>query len=362
MMANVRRMQSWKISVGRWGSEVIVGRSILPRLGGEIRSKFGAVKVAVVSAGPIWTHHGEAISATMDAAGLQWKALEIPDGEAGKSWDVVGELIESLAAEGFDRASVLVAAGGGAIGDAAGFAAATFMRGIALIQLPTTLLAMVDSSLGGKTGVNLSVGKNLAGAIHQPRLIFVDTDFLATLSQREVSSGTAEIIKYGVIADAGLFAILEKNGAQELAQLVERCLRIKGRVVEQDEYEEKDVRALLNFGHTIGHAIEAAAGYGTLLHGEAVSIGMNAAAYLSERVCGFSGFDALRLRNLCKAHGLPLEWQGGDPARVEEIMMRDKKFKSGRMRFVLARRIGECFVGDNVPIELVREAIRFVVR
>ncbi len=355
-------MESWKINVGRHGCEIIVGSGILPRLGGEIRSRFGAKKVAIVSAGPVWAHHGDALCAALNAAGLDNYAMEISDGEEGKSWEVVGELMENLAAAGFDRGSVMIAFGGGAVGDAAGFAAAAYMRGIALVQLPTTLLAMVDSSLGGKTGVNLSAGKNLAGAIHQPRLIFVDTDFLSTLGPRETNSGMAEIIKYGVIADAGLFSLLENNGVCDMATLVSRCLRIKGRVVEQDEFEERDVRALLNFGHTIGHAIEAAAGYGTLLHGEAVSIGMNAAAYLSERVSGLSSSEAARIRMLCEACRLPTVWEGGDAQKVSEIMMRDKKFKAGKMRFVLARRIGECFVSDNVSAELAREAIDFVVK
>ena len=353
-------MHQWNINAGRFGTHIIVGQNITPELGNTLKQKFGPEKFAVITSEPVWKLHGDTFSRSLDDAALQWHHILIPDGEAGKTWNVVGDVIEKMSQHGMNRKSVVIAFGGGAVGDAAGMAAACYMRGVPLVQVPTTLLAMVDSSLGGKTGVNLTTGKNLAGAFHQPQLLFADITFLSTLSKREIASGMAEIIKYGVIADQELFAKIHTGAPQNTAELVARCLRIKGAIVEQDEYEEKDLRALLNFGHTIGHAIEAAAGYGHLLHGEAIAIGMNSEAWLSTQLAGLSHTDHQKIVLACNRVGLPVQWADGSPDAILKIMARDKKFLYGKMRFVLADCIGHAFVHDGVTPQLARQAIELV--
>jgi 3-dehydroquinate synthase len=260
-----------------------------------------------------------------------------------------------------ERKSFIVALGGGVVGDLAGFVAATYLRGIPFVQAPTTLLAQVDSSVGGKTGVNLKAGKNLVGAFYQPQLVLCDLDALKTLPKREYISGLAEVIKYGVIYDAVLFAQLERNlpkllqrDAATLRNVIARCCEIKAEVVGQDE-TESGLRAILNFGHTIGHAIENSSGYGKFLHGEAISIGQVAAAKLSQKILGLPSGDAERIEKLFVCAGLPVKTRLNAALRKKLLaaMLLDKKVSGGEVKFVLAKKIGRVEFGCKVPAETI---------
>jgi 3-dehydroquinate synthase len=272
---------------------------------------------------------------------------------------------DKLAAHRFERKSFIVALGGGVVGDLAGFVAATYLRGIDFVQVPTTLLAQVDSSVGGKTGVNLKAGKNLVGAFHQPRLVLCDLETLKPLPEREFVSGLAEVIKYGVIYDAKLFTQLErdlpkllKREPKVLAAIIARCCEIKAGIVGQDE-TESGLRAILNFGHTIGHAIENSFGYGKFLHGEAVSIGQVAAAKLSRKISGLSEREARRIEILFQRAGLPTQIKLNPVQRKKlfTAMALDKKVSGGEIKFVLAREIGRVESGKKVPLNLIECAL-----
>lgn len=289
------------------------------------------------------------------------------DGETAKTADELFRVWETLARERVDRSGVVVAVGGGVVGDLAGFAAASFLRGIDFVQVPTTLLSMVDSSVGGKTGINLSAGKNLVGAFYQPRAVFADMALLATLPPREFAAGMAEVIKYGLLGDAALFAELERAGAlawdsPELPGVVRRCCEIKAAVVASDERETaaENGRALLNLGHTFGHAVEKVAGYGEYLHGEAVAIGLVAAALLSEELgVAAAGTLVPRTRALLEANALPTKLRAPLPLdALTGAMTSDKKVRAGRLRFVLMHAVGEAFTAGDVPAELVEAVWR----
>jgi 3-dehydroquinate synthase len=291
----------------------------------------------------------------------------VAPGEGSKSIAELGRVLEFLAGQRLDRGSVLFAVGGGVIGDLGGFAAASYLRGIDYIQVPTTLLAMVDSSVGGKTGINLAAGKNLAGAFHQPRGVFIATGLLATLPPREFAAGMAEVIKTGLLGDAGLFAELERApltvASAGLAGVVRRCCAIKARVVEADERElaQDGGRALLNLGHTFAHAIEQVAGYGTYLHGEAVGIGLGAAARLSQKLGKLSSADAARVEAVLAAHGLPVRLRTPLPlASLLASMGRDKKVRAGELRFVVLTAIGTAVTQGGIDPTLVEASFREV--
>lgn len=293
--------------------------------------------------------------------------LVVVPGEGSKSIAELGRILEFLAGQRLDRSGALFAVGGGVIGDLGGFAAASYLRGIDYFQVPTTLLAMVDSSVGGKTGVNLAAGKNLAGAFHQPRGVFIATGLLATLPPREFAAGTAEVIKTGLLGDAELFTELERApltvGSPGLAGVVRRCCALKARVVEADEREwaRDGGRALLNLGHTFAHAIEQVAGYGTYLHGEAVAIGLAAAARLSQKLGGLSAADAARIEAVVAAHGLPVRLRPALPlATLLTAMGRDKKVRAGGLRFVVLRGIGNAATQAGVDPALVEASFREV--
>jgi 3-dehydroquinate synthase len=272
-----------------------------------------------------------------------------------------------------ERGSLIVALGGGVVGDMAGFAAATWLRGIAVVQVPTTLLAMVDASIGGKTGVNHPGGKNLIGAFHQPRLVLIDPSVLATLPVQEFRAGMAEVIKYGVIGDSELFAALEAAALKDpsgdgglasrealgealLQSLLERSAASKARVVAADE-REGGLRAILNYGHTLGHCVETLSGYGTYLHGEAVGLGMLAAGALSRHLGLWSAQDESRQRALIAAAGLPLSWPPLDPEAVLACLQGDKKVRQGKVRFVLPVAIGQVVIRDDIDPELIRQVL-----
>jgi len=294
---------------------------------------------------------------------------EVPAGERTKSLQSVANLLSRLATQKIPRSGTVLALGGGVIGDLAGFVAATYLRGIAFVQVPTTLLAMVDSSVGGKTGVNLPEGKNLVGAFHQPRLVVADLDTLATLPAREFAAGMAEVIKYGAIRDRALFDRVARGVTPQdadLAEIVETCVTIKARIVERDEFETKGERALLNFGHTLGHAIEKATGYTRYLHGEAISIGMRAAAWLSvwHPETNLPEADARSIEAALAANHLPTQLDPAvNRAAVLAALGNDKKVAAdGGNRWVLLKKLGEAESGLEVPLDLVTRAVELIFR
>lgn len=283
-------------------------------------------------------------------------------GESTKSLESLGRAWDFLAAQKLDRSGVVIAIGGGVIGDLAGFVAASWLRGVEFYQVPTTLLAMVDSSVGGKTGINIAAGKNLVGAFHQPRGVFIATGLLRTLPPREFAAGMAEVIKYGLLGDAALFERLEKSpltvNSADLPQVIKRCCAIKAQIVQADEREtaKEGGRALLNLGHTFGHAIEQVSGYGVYLHGEAVAIGLAAAARLSEKLGHISSADVSRIDAVLKAHQLPVRLR--EPLRVEDLMVaaaRDKKVRAGLPRFVIMESLGTAVTRDGIEPALARD-------
>ncbi len=293
--------------------------------------------------------------------------LVLPAGEGTKNAAQLAEVWEFLAQHRIDRRGVLWAIGGGVVGDLAGFAAASYLRGIDYVQVPTTLLAMVDSSVGGKTGLNLRAGKNLAGAFHHPRAVYAFADFLRTLPTREFAAGAAEVIKYGLLADAALFARLEAQPLSlehpDLLAIVRRCCEIKAQVVQADPRETaaEGGRALLNLGHTFGHAIENVAGYGAYLHGEAVAIGLAAAARLSRELGLVDDAAVARVERVVAAHGLPVRLR--EPLQLEALfaaMARDKKNRDGRLRFVVLESLGRAATRGDVPLAPVEKVWREV--
>lgn len=299
--------------------------------------------------------YGDRVQGSLRQAGVSVGSIVIPSGEASKSHGELIRIYDAALAAGLDRSSWLLALGGGVVGDLAGYAAATYLRGVPLVQIPTTLLAMVDSAVGGKTGINLTQGKNLIGAFHQPSLVLADTDTLHTLPDREFCAGLAEIVKYGLIVDPSILSVLEettpaelKTDAVRLESLIERSCAIKAGVVAEDE-REGGLRAILNFGHTLAHAIEQVSGYGTYLHGEAVAIGMCYAARLSERLRDFPPSATTRLRAVLTRYRLPVTTPDAPWDRVLAAMNRDKKRKAGVIGFVLLDEPGKAVFGCPVP-------------
>jgi 3-dehydroquinate synthase len=293
--------------------------------------------------------------------------MVVKPGESAKSLPVFGDVLDFLAAHKIDRGGAVFAVGGGVIGDLGGFAAAAWLRGIDFFQVPTTLLAMVDSSVGGKTGINIAAGKNLVGAFHQPRGVFIGTDLLATLPAREFAAGMAEVVKTALLGDSGLLAQLERSpltvGSPELGSVIRRCCALKARIVEADERElaKEGGRALLNLGHTFGHAIENIAGYGAYLHGEAVAVGLCAAARLSQKLGYVDAASVGRVEGLVAAHGLPTRLRAPLPLNdLFAAMSRDKKVRAGLLRFVVLKTLGEAATHDDVPREAAEASFREV--
>ena len=358
-------MRIVQVPLGNRSYAIRIGEDLLARLGAECaRLKLGH-RCAVITDANAGRHFAQPALKSLAASGFAPVLITIPAGEKSKRLAVVERCLDQLAAHRLERTSFIVALGGGVVGDLAGFVAATYLRGIPFVQVPTTLLAQVDSSVGGKTGVNLKAGKNLVGAFYQPQLVLCDLATLKTLPKREYISGLAEVIKYGVIYDAVLFAQLERNlpkllqrAAATLAAVIARCCEIKADVVGQDE-TEGGLRAILNFGHTIGHAIENSSGYGTFLHGEAISIGQVAAAKLSHQVLGLPSGDVARIEKLFTRAGLPvkLKLDGVRRKKLFAAMKLDKKVSGGEVKFVLAKKIGRVKFGCQVPLETIREII-----
>jgi 3-dehydroquinate synthase len=349
------------IALGERSYDIVIGSGLL-RDASAWQGLPRAATALIVSNEVVAGHYGAALQAVLAPHFERVLTLELPDGEAHKNWTSLNLIFERLLAAGCDRKTVLFALGGGVVGDMTGFAAASYMRGVPFVQVPTTLLAQVDSSVGGKTGINHPLGKNMVGAFYQPRRVICDLDTLRTLPARELAAGLAEVIKYGPIADAEFLSWIEANldallarDCDALAHAVQRSCEIKAAVVGADE-REGGLRAILNFGHTFGHAIEAGLGYGQWLHGEAVACGMVLASELCVRLGCMPVEFASRMRRLCERAQLPVQAPALGTERYLELMRIDKKSEGGALRFVLIDALGHALV-RSVPDAQVRETL-----
>lgn len=315
--------------------EILIARGLLSHVGGIAKSHIKPCRCAIISDDVVAPIHAQALLQSLEQVGYSPILFTLPSGESSKSMAQASTLCDQLIDAKLDRKSAIFALGGGVIGDLAGFVASIYFRGIPIIQVPTTVVAQVDSSIGGKTGVNSPLGKNLIGSFHQPRLVITDTATLDTLPERIFNEGLAEVIKHAVIADAPMFELLPPvKGSADLSILIARNVAIKAGIVAQDEFETTGTRALLNFGHTIGHAVESVAGYGAYSHGEAVAIGMIAALDLSVRLAGLPLEQAERVRAVIKACGLPTSISSNLTTQdILAALSRDKKFDQGAIRF-----------------------------
>ena len=352
---------------------ILIGEGLLGRLGPFLveRGFQSGTRVLVVTNPEVRGFHGAEALTGLESSGFAVRTLVLEAGEERKTPATVAAIHDAAFAHRLERGSLIVALGGGVVGDMAGFAAATWLRGIAVVQVPTTLLAMVDAAIGGKTGVNHPGGKNLIGAFHQPKLVLIDPQVLATLPEREFRAGMAEVIKYAVIGDDQLFNDLEQAavrdpqgalasreaiGPELLQRLLERSAAAKARVVAADE-REGGLRAILNYGHTLGHAVENLSGYGTWLHGEAVGLGMVAAGAIAVAMGLWSQADQDRQRRLVAAAGLPMGWPALDPEAVLTSLQADKKVRQGKVRFVLPTGVGSVTIRDDVDPATIRAAL-----
>ncbi len=341
--------------------EVRIGNNLIKNAGAMLAPLKLGNKITIISDENVTPLYSPVLLESLREAGFTTSLCEVPAGEGSKDIAIFGDVLSYLAQQRLDRQSTVLALGGGVVGDLTGFVAASYLRGVNFIQVPTSLLAMVDSSVGGKTGVNLPEGKNLVGAFYQPRLVLADIGSLSTLPPRELAAGMAEVIKHGLIRDESLLALIEKGTpTTEWESVVKRNVEIKASVVNADERETTGLRAILNFGHTIGHAIEAVAGYGKLLHGEAVAVGMRAAAHLSHLVLGLPLSDVRRIEAAIAASQLPLHFDGGSHEQLIEVMSRDKKVKAGSINWVLLPKIGEAKVTKDVPAEAVTKVLEII--
>ncbi|BBP02384.1 3-dehydroquinate synthase [Sulfuriferula nivalis] len=347
-------MQTLTVALGSRSYPIHIGIDLLnqPEL---IIAHLPQKRVAIVTNTTVAPLYLDKLTARLTAHGVAVVPIILPDGEEYKTWETLNLIFDALLENRCERKTTLIALGGGVIGDLTGFAAASYLRGVPFIQIPTTLLAQVDSSVGGKTGINHPLGKNMIGAFYQPQLVLADTTTLATLPARELSAGLAEVIKYGLIYDPEFFVWLEDNMAKlrtldkdSIAYAVHRSCEIKAEVVAQDE-RESGMRALLNLGHTFGHAIESGMGYGNWLHGEAVAAGTVLAADVSQRMGLLKTAQVERIRALYRSAGLPDTAPDLGAARYMDYMGLDKKVESGRIRFVLLSGIGSAFVSADVP-------------
>ncbi|MCS6786753.1 MAG: 3-dehydroquinate synthase [Thiobacillaceae bacterium] len=355
-------MQTLTVALGERSYPIHIGAGLLHRAE-FIMPHLAQPRAAIVTNSTVGPLYLDTLSATLGQAGVEVLPIVLPDGEQYKNWETLNQIFDALLTARAERKTTLIALGGGVIGDLTGFAAACYLRGVPFVQVPTTLLAQVDSSVGGKTGINHPLGKNMIGAFYQPRLVLADTDTLNTLPDRELSAGLAEVIKYGLIRDLAFFEWLEANMARLLARdsaalgdAIYHSCRNKAEVVAADE-REAGQRALLNLGHTFGHAIEAGLGYGVWLHGEAVAAGTMLAAELSRRLGYLTAAEVERIAALFERARLPVK----PPALGVETYLRymgvDKKVEGGRIRFVLLKRLGEAFVTAEVPAEILRATL-----
>ena len=345
---------------------VLVGSDLMDRVGEQVRRVLPEARVcAVVTDSTVGPLYGERVLTSLRRSGFEPVLITVAAGEPSKSMVCVEDVCRHMIRAGMDRTSFLVALGGGVVGDLAGFAASIFFRGIPYVQIPTTVVSVVDSSVGGKTGVNTPEGKNLLGCFHQPRLVLADVDTLSTLPRREYNEGFAEIIKHAAIRDEAMMELIERLAGAEvggrteaLVALVARNVAIKAAIVAADEHETAGLRALLNFGHTIGHGIEASAGYGQLLHGEAISLGIVAALRISEEVAGLDAGASEKVIALLRRYELPLRLPASiTTADVMAKLSRDKKFMAGAVRFVVLRGLGDAVVSRDVTMARMEAAV-----
>ncbi len=355
-------MRSLNVALDERAYDIHIGRGLIDR-GDLFESVLKRKRAVIISNDVVAPLYADRVQKALDGVGVAHQLVVLPDGEAYKDWATLNLIFDALLGARVERSTTLIALGGGVIGDMVGFAAATYQRGVPFIQVPTTLLSQVDSSVGGKTAINHPLGKNMIGAFHQPKLVLADIDTLATLPDRELRAGLAEVIKYGLIRDREFFDWLELNmprllarDAEALSFAIERSCRNKAEVVIEDE-TETGVRALLNLGHTFGHAIETGMGYGEWLHGEAVAAGTMMAAELSRRLGWIADEDVLRVRRIHEAAGLPLQGPKLGAERYLELMSHDKKVDAGKLRLVLLRGIGEAVVWGEAPKADVSAAI-----
>ncbi|TLD71143.1 3-dehydroquinate synthase [Phragmitibacter flavus] len=349
-----------RVDLAERSYDILVGKNLLAQSGPLATDLLNRKKCAVVTDSNVAPLYAQIVLDSLTSVGITPTLITVPAGEPSKSMAVVEDINRQMLRAGLDRKAFLIALGGGVIGDLAGFVASIFLRGIPFIQIPTTVLSQVDSSVGGKTGVNTPEGKNLIGTFSQPALVLADTATLATLPPREYREGFAEIIKHAAIRDAAMFDLITKTATDStlLPDLIARNVAIKARIVEADEHELNGTRALLNFGHTLGHAIEATAGYGQLFHGEAISLGMIAATHLSVQHSGLPLSDAEEIFALLKLYQLPTQLPSSlltDP--ILKHMQHDKKFSEGQIRFVLLRDLGEAFLTKDLTLAHLTSAL-----
>jgi 3-dehydroquinate synthase len=346
-------------------SRVLVGSGLLSELGARVLGSLPQrPRCALIADENVNRLYAAAAVESLRGAGINSQTFTLPAGERSKSLAHVGAICDQMSRAGLDRTSFVVALGGGVIGDLAGFIASVYHRGIPWVNVPTTVLAQVDSCIGGKTGLNTAAGKNLIGSFHQPALVVADVDTLQTLPRREWNEGFAEVIKHGIIRDAALFeslpkaAELEPANARDLVPLIRRNIEIKAAIVAADERESTGERALLNFGHTVGHAIETAAGYGEMLHGEAISLGIVAASDLSTRKAGLPDDERRAIVAMLNAFQLPTQLPRGiSRDKIKEALRFDKKFERGEIRFVVTPKIGSAYVATDVTFADLEHAI-----
>ncbi len=341
---------------------MVIERGASGRLAAVLRDAGLPARAWVIADTTVMELHGPAVLASLERDGVSVTAQAIPPGEPSKSVAMADELWRWLASEGAERADPIIALGGGVVGDVVGFVAATYLRGVPLIQVPTTLLAQIDSSVGGKAAVDLAEGKNLVGAFYPATRSVIDPNLLATLPREQLVADYAEVIKTAIIFDAEMFEHIEQHAdalddPDLLAELVTRCVHWKARIVDEDPHD-RGARAVLNYGHTIAHALEAVSGYGEYRHGEAVAVGMRGAAAISTVAGGFPASDAERQHALLSRIGLPQSYAGVTPDDLLDAMQHDKKVKDGRIQWVLAERIGTASPGHHVEPTVVREVLR----
>ncbi len=353
------------VRLGPRGYEIRIGSGHLAGFGHLLRRLKLGTEPVVISNRSILRRHGPSLRAALQRAGFRFQAVTVMDSERSKGISTLGRLLTELARrDGPGKRLLLILAGGGVIGDVGGMAAGLYRRGIPFVQLPTTLLAQVDSSIGGKTGIDLPEGKNLAGLFIQPRLVFIETGFLATLSDRQFRSGLAEVLKCGILGDPPLFSLLERTPVAELradrakaSWMIARAAKVKARVVEQDEFEARGIRTLLNLGHTFGHALETASGYRrSVTHGEAVGLGIRVASEISWRMGWLAESARARIHEALDHLGLPRSARGIRRDALFRAMAHDKKWTSGRNRWVLPVAIGRCVVRRDLPERIIRAA------
>lgn len=357
-------MEKITVNLGERSYDIMIGSEILNGIGEQLKSFNLSPKIAIISNSTVFSLYGEQVADSVRKAGFDLLTVIIPDGEEHKNILTLQHIYSELLRYKLDRKSALIALGGGVVGDITGFAASTYMRGIAYIQIPTTLLAQVDSSVGGKTGIDHELGKNMIGTFWQPSLVWIDIETLKTLPKRELTAGIAEIIKYGVIYDEELFDFLVLNKEKILnldrnaiVYILKRSCEIKAEVVSKDE-RESGFRAILNFGHTIGHAIETVTGYKRFLHGEAIAIGMVLEAHLAEMINLIDSKDVSKIKSLIESYGLPFEKPADiKPNSIFLSMQLDKKAIAGELKFILPQKIGSVLIQKNIPERSIREVL-----